>query len=151
MSQRTKIPIHEKYTLTISEAVQYFSIGIKKMRCLAEDNLGVFSVYNGNRFLIVRAEFEKYLLKNPIMEEEKEEGMKKVDLESKSIFNPEEAIVFYNLSRRKFKKLLDEQKDLSFVAFFRTRKLILREEFERYMAENPEIREELKNGKSYIS
>lgn len=121
------------------------------MRHLAEDNLGTFSVYNGNRYLIVRAEFEKFLLKNPIMDEEKEEEMKKVDLESKSIFNPEEAILFYDLSRRKFKKLLDEQKDLPFIAFFRTRKLIMREEFERYMVENPEIREELKNGKASIS
>ena len=33
------IPVQEKYALTIREASEYFSIGIKKMRRLAEDNL----------------------------------------------------------------------------------------------------------------
>ena len=34
------IPVQEKYDLTIREASEYFSIGIKKMRRLAEVNLG---------------------------------------------------------------------------------------------------------------
>ena len=33
-----EVPINEKYTLTIKEASQYFNIGIKKMRRLAEEN-----------------------------------------------------------------------------------------------------------------
>lgn len=56
-----KIPINEKYSLTIKEAAQYFSIGVKKMRRLAEDNLGDFAVYSGNRYLILRERFEDYL------------------------------------------------------------------------------------------
>ena len=56
-----KIPLNEKYSLTIKEAALYFSIGVKKMRRLAEDNLGVFSVYSGNRYLILRERFEDYL------------------------------------------------------------------------------------------
>lgn len=51
----------EKYTLTIKEACQYFSIGNKKMRRLAEENLGRFAVENGNRFLIIRPKFEQFL------------------------------------------------------------------------------------------
>ena len=55
------VPINEKYMLTIREAAVYFNIGIKKMRRLAEDNLGRFAVYSGNRFLIIRTKFEKFI------------------------------------------------------------------------------------------
>ena len=55
------LPIREKYLLTIKEAGAYFNIGVKKMRRLAEDNLGVFSVYSGNRYLIIRPKFEEYI------------------------------------------------------------------------------------------
>lgn len=47
--------------LTIKEAAAYFNIGIKKMRRLAEDNLGSFAVYSGNRYLIIRSKFEIFL------------------------------------------------------------------------------------------
>lgn len=55
------VPSCEKYMLTIREASVYFSIGVKKMRRLAENNLGVFSVFCGNKFLINRTKFEQYL------------------------------------------------------------------------------------------
>ena len=58
-----KIPVNEKYMLSINEAAQYFNIGVKKMRRLAEDNLGVFAVYSGNRYLIIRGKFEEFLQK----------------------------------------------------------------------------------------
>ena len=51
----------EKYLLTIKEAGEYFNIGVKKMRRLAEEKLGVFSVYSGNRYLINRTKFEEFL------------------------------------------------------------------------------------------
>lgn len=53
--------VTDKYSLSIKEAAQYFSIGIKKMRRLAEDNVGDFAVYNGNRYIIIRSKFEKFL------------------------------------------------------------------------------------------
>ena len=144
-----KLPISEKYSLTVREAAEYFGIGIKRMRRLAEDHLGTFSAYNGNRYLIIRADFEQYLKKSPIMQKPKEEGdeLKRVMLEDKSIFNTEEAILFYDLSRRKFKKLLEGDEELPFIALFRKRKIIIRSEFEEYMEKNPEIMEDLKNGK----
>ena len=37
------------------------NIGIKKMRRLAEDNIGRFAVYSGNRYLIIRPKFEQFL------------------------------------------------------------------------------------------
>ena len=58
-----KIPVNEKYMLSINEAAQYYNIGVKKMRRLAEDNLGVFAVYSGNRYLIIRCKFEEFLQK----------------------------------------------------------------------------------------
>ena len=58
-----KLAISEKYALSINEAAQYFGIGVKKMRRLAEDNLGVFAVYSGNRYLIIRCKFEEFLQK----------------------------------------------------------------------------------------
>lgn len=60
--ENQKIPISEKYILTIQEASLYFNIGSKKIRRLAEDNIGVFALYNGNRCMIIREKFEEYLL-----------------------------------------------------------------------------------------
>lgn len=57
-----KVPISEKFTLTVREASEYFSIGIKVMRRLAEEHTDSFAVWNGNRFLIIRSRFEEYLI-----------------------------------------------------------------------------------------
>ena len=48
--------------LTIKEAASYFNIGTKKLRRIAEDNLGTVAVFCGNRFLIVRPKFEEFIL-----------------------------------------------------------------------------------------
>ncbi len=45
ISERTEeknimVPVSEKFMLSIREASAYFSIGTKKMRRLAEDNIG---------------------------------------------------------------------------------------------------------------
>jgi excisionase family DNA binding protein len=55
------LPISEKYALTIKEAAIYFNIGNKKLRRLAENNLGRFALESGNRFLIIRPKFEQFL------------------------------------------------------------------------------------------
>ena len=55
------IPVGEKYMLSIREAACYFNIGVKKMRSLAEENMGRFSVFSGNRYLINRTKFEQFL------------------------------------------------------------------------------------------
>ncbi len=56
------IPYGEKYMLTIKEAAEYFNIGTKKMRRIAEDRLGDLAVFCGNRYLIVRPKFEEFVL-----------------------------------------------------------------------------------------
>ena len=55
------IEIKDKYMLNIKEAAAYFNIGEKKIRRLAEDNLGRYAVLNGNRYLIIREKFEEAL------------------------------------------------------------------------------------------
>lgn len=60
-SGKTAIPISEKYMLTVKEASEYFNIGIKNMRRMAEENTGFYAVFLGNRYLIVRKKFEEYM------------------------------------------------------------------------------------------
>ena len=55
------LPISEKYTLTVREASQYFSIGIKAMRRLAENHLDSFAFWNGSYLLIIRTKCEQYM------------------------------------------------------------------------------------------
>lgn len=58
----TEIPYWEKYTLTIREAAEYFHIGEKRLRQLVEENPGAeFMIMNGNRVMIKRKLFEKYI------------------------------------------------------------------------------------------
>ena len=57
------VSIREKYLLSIKEAGTYFNIGTKKMRRLAEDSLEGFSVFCGNRYLIIRTKFEEFICK----------------------------------------------------------------------------------------
>ena len=61
-SKEPVIPVGDKYMLTIKEASNYFSIGEKKLRRLAEEHTGDFAVINGNRYLIIRTKFEQFLL-----------------------------------------------------------------------------------------
>lgn len=57
-------PLNEKYTLTIREASQYFGIGVKRLRRLAELHTDTFSVLCGNKYLIIRPRFEEFLVQS---------------------------------------------------------------------------------------
>ena len=59
--EKQPMPIKDKYLITIKEAAVYFNIGNKKLRRIAEENLGQFALESGNRFLIIRPKFEQYL------------------------------------------------------------------------------------------
>ena len=56
------ISVWRRYTLTIEEAARYYHIGERKLRMLIDEhpNEG-FYVMNGNRALIKREKFERYL------------------------------------------------------------------------------------------
>lgn len=56
------IPVWRRYTLTIEEAAGYYHIGETKLRTIiGEHPNGDFYVMNGNRALIKREKFERYL------------------------------------------------------------------------------------------
>ena len=73
--------------------------------------------------------------------------MKKPALAEKETLNPGEAAAFYNLSRRKFFRLLESSEKFPFLTFYKERKLIIRSEFEKYLELHPEMKEGLKNGR----
>lgn len=56
-----EIPIWEKMTLTPEEAAAYSNIGVNKIRSMADDPQCSFVVFVGNRKLIKRKEFEKFI------------------------------------------------------------------------------------------
>ena len=56
------IPVKDKFLLTINEASEYFNIGQKNMRRIAEDHLDSFSIFQGHRYLIIRSKFEEYII-----------------------------------------------------------------------------------------
>lgn len=56
------ITIADQYLLTIEEAAQYFRIGENKLRRMVEDNRDApFVLWNGNRPLIKRLKFERFI------------------------------------------------------------------------------------------
>lgn len=68
-------------------------------------------------------------------------------LGEKEYLNPQEAILYWDLSNRKFYDFL-KKGPYTFVAYYGQRKLILREAFTEYLKKNSDVREVLKNGES---
>ena len=59
---RLDIPVWCRYTMTIEEAAGYYHIGEGKLRMLIDAHPNEdFYVMNGNRALIKREKFERYL------------------------------------------------------------------------------------------
>lgn len=62
MSSEIKVPIWQKYTLTIEESAAYFRIGENKLRTIISQNPNAeYLLWNGNRVQIKRVLFEKYI------------------------------------------------------------------------------------------
>ena len=66
--------------------------------------------------------------------------MQKADPKTKDLLNAAETISCFDLSRRKFYKMMSEKSDKSFVVMYGSRKLIIRTEFEKYLLDHPELR-----------
>lgn len=59
-----KIPINERYCLTINEAAAYFGVGQKRMRKIVIEQLGTDAVIqNGVKYLVKRQKFEEIFSK----------------------------------------------------------------------------------------
>lgn len=57
-----KVPIWKKYSLNISEAAEYYGIGEKRLRQIANENPGAdFILEIGSHTRIKRRMFEEYL------------------------------------------------------------------------------------------
>lgn len=54
-------PLWQKYALTINEAAAYTNIGINRIENLLREDGCPFVLYSGNRKLVKRQAFEKYL------------------------------------------------------------------------------------------
>lgn len=62
MNNDLKVPIWQKYTLTIEEAAAYFRIGENKLRIIISQNPNAeYLLWNGNRVQIKRVLFEKFI------------------------------------------------------------------------------------------
>lgn len=60
--EKDKVPIWEKYTLTIAEAADYFNIGETKLRRIISENQNAeYILMNNTKTLIKRRAFEKML------------------------------------------------------------------------------------------
>lgn len=71
--------------------------------------------------------------------------MKKPNLEEKDFLTVIETAELFNLSRRKMFRLVEES-NLPFMALYGTRKLIIKDEFIKYL-NTPGVKEGLANGK----
>lgn len=74
--------------------------------------------------------------------------MAKPSLREKDILNQEGAICYWNFCRARLYKFLKQTDGGNFLAFYKERVLIIRFAFEQYLFRNPEMKEELANGKS---
>jgi hypothetical protein len=60
--ERQSLPWWQKYTLTLEEAAEYFGLSYKKLRIFCKEHADEdFLIWNGNRALIKREQFEKYV------------------------------------------------------------------------------------------
>ncbi|MCI8826829.1 MAG: transposase [Lachnospiraceae bacterium] len=61
MNKEIIVPVWEKMNLTFEEAAEYSGIGINKLRDLGKETSCPFILYIGNKKLIKRKLFEKYI------------------------------------------------------------------------------------------
>lgn len=63
MDSAQKVPLSEKFNLTVSEAIIYFNIGRDKLYELAKEDGNNYTLHNGKTILFKRKQLEKYLEK----------------------------------------------------------------------------------------
>jgi excisionase family DNA binding protein len=67
-TQRTDIPIYQRYSITVDEAVAYFMIGENRLRELVKsDRYADYLLWVGTTVRIKREQFEKFLDKTNIL------------------------------------------------------------------------------------
>lgn len=62
MYKQKAVPLWHKYSLTISEASEYFNLGEKKLRQIVQESpQSDFILNNGTKVLIKREKFEQFI------------------------------------------------------------------------------------------
>ena len=56
-----RVPINQKLTLTIKEAAEYSNIGVNKLALLLREPNCPFVLYVGNKKLVKREAFERFI------------------------------------------------------------------------------------------
>lgn len=64
IDMKKTVPVWEKVTITLEEAVEYSNIGINKLREITNSPRCTFVIYVGRKRLIKRKEFEKFISEN---------------------------------------------------------------------------------------
>lgn len=67
MEEETKVLVSEKVTLTIKETAAYSNIGINRIDNMLKQPNCPFVLYVGNKKLVKRREFEKFLEKQLVI------------------------------------------------------------------------------------
>ncbi len=70
-----KVPINQKFMLTITEASEYFGIGEKVLRKFAVDHQEI-SICYGKRWRVIREKMEDYLVRVGLGEEGKKRDIR---------------------------------------------------------------------------
>lgn len=66
--EKQVLPWWQKYSLSLEEASEYFGISYKKLRIFCKEHADEdFIIWNGNRALLKRERFERYLDTNVTM------------------------------------------------------------------------------------
>ena len=66
--EKQVLPWWQKYSLSLEEAAEYFGISYKKLRIFCKEHADEdFIIWNGNRALLKRERFERYLDTNVTM------------------------------------------------------------------------------------
>ena len=60
--EKPVVPVEKRYMQTLTEAAEYFGIGINRLREIAKDPTCDFTVNVGNKkLMIIRPKFEEFL------------------------------------------------------------------------------------------
>lgn len=73
--------------------------------------------------------------------------MSKPALEEKELLTQEEAIQFFQLSRRRWNKFIRDGPKKTFIVMYKNRRFIMREALLQFFKDNPAVKERLVNGR----
>ena len=133
------VPIWERTTLTLMEAVQYTGIGRDKLREISDREDCDFVLWVGNKRFLKREKLEEYIVKAFSLQRQirrdivSESNMKKeVPIWEKSNLTLEEAAKYTGIGVNKLREISDA-KDCKFVLWVGNKRLLKRKKLEEFL------------------